>query len=395
MATWREERRQDRLSEAQIRREDEAARAKLRTAEKRAALDRAEAKRKAKAARTAGRLAALRARAVDLVLAPVIVTGAVLAWFGMGGYGVHAYGPVGIILPVLSEGGMWAFAAATTITLHRHPDAPVWHLRTGTAVFALVGAALNYLHGAHDGQALAVTMAIVSVSGVLAHQLITAGPRRSRADRAEARIQRRVEKRIREAREAAVDAAPVDLHAPGGPAIMLPSGGAEPPVSEPARTVSARPQAERQRVAEDDPRPVTVAVNSGPHGTLRLTFMPATNQQAAARIGGSEVAQFSPVPWPPRVTPVELKNDPPVDPPADPRNDPGVAKEAKGSKRSGRRLRPKADKVTALIKAGKTTAEIMRATGASESTVKRRRSALREGNVVQLDARRASGTQAR
>jgi hypothetical protein len=51
MATWREERRQDRLMQAQIDRDDEAARSKLRTAERKAAQDRKLTARRSKAAR--------------------------------------------------------------------------------------------------------------------------------------------------------------------------------------------------------------------------------------------------------------------------------------------------------------------------------------------------------
>jgi hypothetical protein len=77
---------------------------------------------------------------------------------------------------------MWAFAAAVTITLHRYPDRPVWHLRIGIAVFAAFGAGLNYVHGLTvppfphmpTGPVTGGIMAAVSVAGVTAHQLVTA-----------------------------------------------------------------------------------------------------------------------------------------------------------------------------------------------------------------------------
>jgi hypothetical protein len=47
------------------------------------------------------------------------------------------------MLPAFSEGAMWAFAAATTLTRHRHPARPLWYLRTGTAVFAAYGAPMR------------------------------------------------------------------------------------------------------------------------------------------------------------------------------------------------------------------------------------------------------------
>ena len=65
----------------------------------------------------------------------------------MSGFGARLYGPPGRPLPAFSEGAMWAFAAAVTITVRRDPGRPVWHLRAGIAVFAAIGAALNFLHG--------------------------------------------------------------------------------------------------------------------------------------------------------------------------------------------------------------------------------------------------------
>ena len=49
---------------------------------------------------------------------------------------------------------MWAFAGATTITRHRHPDRPLWPLRFGTVVFAGFGAALNFAHGLSAGSVI-------------------------------------------------------------------------------------------------------------------------------------------------------------------------------------------------------------------------------------------------
>ena len=157
-ASWREEARRDRMTRAQIEMERDAARAEMRAAERRALTaarrDEAQAKatardrsRKARAARRAARAAWLAAHTVDLLFVPVIVVPAVLAWTAMAAYGTLLYGPAGLALPAFSEGAMWAFAAATTLTRHRHPDRPVWHLRTGTVVFAAAGAALNFAHG--------------------------------------------------------------------------------------------------------------------------------------------------------------------------------------------------------------------------------------------------------
>ena len=204
--SWREERRRDRMAEAQISRDAETARtqaritesearARLRRDQDAARLSDRRAALKQRAARWAGRVAWLRAHVVDLLFVPVIVVPGVLAWTAMAAYGLVVFGRCGVILPVFSEGAMWAFAGATTITQRRHPERPVWHLRVGTAVFAGVRCRAE-LHSRPDRGAGSVrarvrrVMALVSVAGVVAHQLITAGPRRTRADRASARAAR-------------------------------------------------------------------------------------------------------------------------------------------------------------------------------------------------------------
>jgi hypothetical protein len=207
-----ERRLDDRLVRAQIDRERDQARLQARITERQAAAwlrrEDAEAKRaardKARQARGARRAAAARwcaARTVDLLFVPVIGVPGLLSWTGMAAYGLSQFGPPGLALPALSEGGMWAFAAATTLTRRKHPGKPAWHLRLGTLIFAGYGAALNYLHGLSKGGPLTgVSMALISVAGVTAHQLITAGPRRTRAEREQARIDRAVARRERAAR---------------------------------------------------------------------------------------------------------------------------------------------------------------------------------------------------
>jgi hypothetical protein len=195
----------DRQAAAQLRREDAITRRTIR--------DNA---RQGRAARRAAAVAWCQARTVDLLFIPVIGVPGALSWTGMAAYGVTEFGAPGLALPALSEGGMWAFAAATTITRRQHPDKPVWHLRLGTLLFAAYGAALNFLHGLSKGGVLTgVSMALISVAGVTAHQLITAGPRRSRSEREQARIDRAVARRERAARRAAVRSASVQLDGSG------------------------------------------------------------------------------------------------------------------------------------------------------------------------------------
>ena len=235
-ASWREEARRDRLARAQIGMEREAARAGLRITERQAkAAARAQA-RKTRAARRKDRAAWLGAHTVDLLFVPVTVVPAALAWTAMAAYGHLLYGPAGLLLPAFSEGAMWAFAAATTITRRRHPDRPVWHLRAGTVVFAAVGAALNFAHGmtappagpGPHGPVPGVVFAVVSVAGVTVHQLVTAGPRRSRAGRDAARIARAAARRELAARRAALRAAVADVDEHGHARLVYQPGAAVP-----------------------------------------------------------------------------------------------------------------------------------------------------------------------
>ena len=234
--SWREETRRDRLVRAQIDREREGARAHARIAEREAAervrqaaagsrrAVRAQA-RAGRAARRAAVAAWAAAHVTDLLFVPVIAVPAVLAWTAMAAYGATLYGAPGRALPAFSEGAMWAFAAATTITRHRHPGRPAWHLRLGTAVFAVFGAALNFTHGLTAyGPAAGAVMALVSVAGVTAHQLVTAGPRRSPADRDAARTARLIARRELAARRAAIRRARVNLGEDGNACLVIDPG---------------------------------------------------------------------------------------------------------------------------------------------------------------------------
>ena len=217
--SWREEIRQDRLISAQIDRDREAAHTQAWITERRALSQLRQEKQRARsaarlqarerrAARRAAGLAWVHAHVLDLLFVPVIVVPTVLAWTAMAAYGHELYGALGLVLPAFSEGAMWAFAIATTWTIRHYPGRPVWHLRVGTWMFAAAGAVLNFTHGLTGpglhGVGAGVVMALVSVAGVVAHQFITAGPRRSRAERHQARIVRTAGRRELAVRRAAV-----------------------------------------------------------------------------------------------------------------------------------------------------------------------------------------------
>lgn len=216
---------------AEQKRKDDAARAEQRRLDDAAW---AEESRKAKAAKDARKAEARAERAkanqarrawlhdhtVDLLFVPVIAVPGALAWDAMAAYGKTTWGPLGVMLPLFSEGAMWAFDAAVAIRKRRDQDAPVWLLQVGIAVFAGVGAALNFLHGidpgtTHHGLVMALAMAVVSVAGVTAHQLIIAGPRKSRAEREIDRFRRASERRQAAARKAATSMALIDIDEQG------------------------------------------------------------------------------------------------------------------------------------------------------------------------------------
>jgi hypothetical protein len=246
-----------RIIRARIEIERQEARLQARIAERQAAArlrqDNAEAKRaareKARQARADRRAAAVawcQARTVDLLFVPVIGVPGVLSWAGMADYGQAEFGTPGLSLPALSEGGMWAFAAATTITCRNHSDKPAWHLRLGTLIFAAYGAALNFLHGlGRGGLLMGISMALISVAGVTAHQLITAGARRSRAERDQTWIDRAASRRERAARRAAVRSSRIQLDGSGQARLVFEAGTA---------TLSGRRLRRRLAFADHDHR---------------------------------------------------------------------------------------------------------------------------------------------
>ncbi|MFL6123743.1 MAG: hypothetical protein ACJ73U_29495, partial [Actinophytocola sp.] len=141
------------------------------------------------------------AHMVDLLIYPLAMVSAVMAVPAMAAFGHEVYGTAaGYALPVITELGMWAFAFAVHVVRHLSErdgaDRPVWALQLGVWSFATVAAGLNFLHGTTSsplgaGVTAGVVMAVASVAGVMAHQLVTAAPRRGRADREAARIERR------------------------------------------------------------------------------------------------------------------------------------------------------------------------------------------------------------
>jgi hypothetical protein len=273
-----EQARQDRLVRAQIERDREAARTQAHIAEREAS---ARIKRDEAAARAAARdersarLAKLAGwvsgHIMDLLFVPVIGVPALLSWTAMAAFGMLLYGPAGAVLPSFSEGSMWAFAGAVTITLNRYPGRPVWHLRTGIGVFAVFGAALNYLHGSSmvhlpgmpPGPFTGGIMAAISVAGVIAHQLITAGPR-GKDNPAED-----------DPRPVTIEAAPVVDEPDTAPVIEADASAATDADSGPAIEAAPTPDTGTDSPADTNPAPKRPAPRTrrGPSTATRVARM--------------------------------------------------------------------------------------------------------------------------
>lgn len=238
--SWRDERRRDRAAEAEQARANAVTAAEIEAIRERA---RAETERAAheqrREARVAEKDAARRRRArlvlaarawmaghaVDLLIYPLALVSAVMAVPAMAAFGHDVYGTAaGYALPVITELGMWAFAAAVQYTHWRHADRPVWALQCGVWSFATVAAVLNALHGLARGVDAGAVMAVASVAGVMAHQLVTAAPRRSRAERDAARMARREARKVAAVRAAAVRAAVAEIDQDGAARLVFAPG---------------------------------------------------------------------------------------------------------------------------------------------------------------------------
>ena len=249
--SWRDERRRDRAAEAEQARANAVTAAEVETIRERARADsdraareqraqlRREAKRESRTTRVAHKDAARQRRvrlllaarawlavhAVDLLIYPLAGVSAVMAVPAMAAFGHDVYGTAaGYALPVITELGMWAFAVAVQYTRRRHADRPVWALQLGVWSFATVAAVLNALHGLARGVDAGAVMAVASVAGVMAHQLVTAAPRRSRAERDAARVARREARKVAAVRGAAVRTAVAEIGQDGTARLVFAPG---------------------------------------------------------------------------------------------------------------------------------------------------------------------------
>ncbi len=252
-----EQRRRDRELEAEQRRKDQAA------AKAEARKDQREREAR-KAARKVARRAAAKAVAATMVenkvalsiysiaLVSFVMSAPAMAAYGDRLYAGSAWPFTGWLLPIVTELSMWACAFAVHHRRRTTPGASVFWLQAGVALATGLAAGLNALKGITIGWDASVVMGVVSIAGVLLHQMTVAGQPRSKRERAEARIERMAARKVEQAREAAIADAAVEIGTDGTARLVF----------EPGVYRLGRHRAERLR------REVSPLDRPGPHDVL-------------------------------------------------------------------------------------------------------------------------------
>lgn len=233
-----EEARKNAVVLAQIETTKEAAQAEReradvehRAQQRRQARAETDARRATARARRGARVAAARgwmtAHVVDLLIYPLALVSAVMAVPAMAAYGYSLYkSATGLALFFITELGMWAFSLAVHVTRHRHPERPVWALQVGVWAFTVAGFGVNFGHGLTSTGSVfdGMVMGLASIAGVVAHQLVTASPRRSRTERDALRMAARVARKVARVQRAAVRTAVAQIEADGTARLVFTTG---------------------------------------------------------------------------------------------------------------------------------------------------------------------------
>jgi hypothetical protein len=164
---------------------------------------------------------------VDLLIYPLALVSAVMAVPAMAAYGYSLYdSATGLALFFITELGMWAFSIAVHVTRHRHPERPVWALQVGVWTFTAAGFGVNFGHGCQATGSVfdGLVMGLASVAGVIAHQLVTASPRRSRSERDAARMAARMARKVARVQRAAVRTAVARIEEDGTARLVFTTG---------------------------------------------------------------------------------------------------------------------------------------------------------------------------
>src|SRR5690606_9730482 len=170
MSDLREERRRDRAAAAEQARLDREHDLRLRREDR-------ERRRRERQQRIDRWMTAIRSTSqwvgqhpVDLLMSVIVIVPGLLAWTAMAAFGQDIYGPIGGLFPLFSEAASWVIAFA--VQRARRRGGPVRMLMTGLVITTAIQGALNAAHGVvAEGPLVGLVMALVSVSGVIIHQI--------------------------------------------------------------------------------------------------------------------------------------------------------------------------------------------------------------------------------
>lgn len=240
MSTWREERRRDEAARAEQARKDREAEREFELKRARLAAEQRRRDREAEERRKADRQRRRRERRKALLdtltehrvavaiygiaLVSFVMSAPAMADYGHRLYAGSAWPWTGWLLPVVTELSMWACAFAVHHTRRTTPGASVFWLQVGVALATALAAGLNAMKGITVGWDASVVMGVVSIAGVLLHQMTVAGQPRSKAERAEAVIARQAARKVEKAREAAIADAAVEITADGTARLVFEPG---------------------------------------------------------------------------------------------------------------------------------------------------------------------------
>ncbi|WP_024875350.1 hypothetical protein [Saccharomonospora piscinae] len=224
-----EQRRHDRELEAEQRRKDQAAAAAdARRDQREREARKQDRKQKRKAALTAV-LATVGENRVAVAIYGIALVSFVMSAPAMADYGHRIYAGsawpfTGWLLPVVTELSMWACAFAVHHRRRTAPGTSVLWLLVGVGLSTALAAALNAMKGLTVGWDASVVMGVVSIAGVLLHQMTVAGHPRTRGDREAARIARQVARKEKAARQAAIADAAVEITDDGTARLVFEPG---------------------------------------------------------------------------------------------------------------------------------------------------------------------------
>ncbi|MBN9757757.1 hypothetical protein DMP14_20390 [Pseudonocardia sp. Ae707_Ps2] len=280
MAQHAHDRRESRALEARLAREgaDAAARRKIleqnarekrdrvaRDADQRRKVEQRKARAETRSDTRRAVLSWVNAHVVELLIYPIAVLSFALAAPAMAAYGTVIFGVTGFLLAGITELGMWAFALAVVASRRRNPHRPVAGLQAGVVVFCLGAGGMNFTHGLHKaggGWTVGLVMAVVSVAGIVAHQLTLARAPRSHAERRADRLAARAAAKIDRAQHAALRAAATVVAADGTAQLVYHDGTYR--LTRYRRLVSPAGHSPTPAEHRDTPVPVASPVRSGP-----------------------------------------------------------------------------------------------------------------------------------